>query len=607
MKNIRVTMPDGKSVKITVDDALTDEQIGAEVEAVTADYMAQSQPQEAPNGMQEADQAQAPVKRGETYTERLAQGTDKLQRAAFPRLTDLGRFNAVEGLKDVASLPGRTLMGMLSAYDQGQFKTRAPGEQCQAPKSLSDRVLESAARVESSSNELMPRFLSNVARDPLTAALPVVSRAVPLLTNTVPFLRGASELSRPSMAIREGAQGVAQGVASGYGMGENGSFSPTGAALGAVGVAPGAVKVVADAPAWARVRTPTGVVDDLIRNQFNPSTSLRRAESYMFPATDLEKLAFQSTEFGPPMMRDVRDLQGFGGSLMERMGQIGEKRALGLSADEFSTPIANLDVISAPVVGAQNAGKEVLQLEREAMQDAGRLPFFDLFSKYNAPVRAGGYQDRGAVNDAYDLIASGAVKKESDRILNSYEEAPLFKFGDSIEARDVVKTRSDLLKRAKKLGKYEKQDKKLSDEADAYLQAYDELGNVIKREVPLTSATAPFYEAQKQFAQTFPWEKAASDYLERAWANKRNVDQTLFGRWSLDNLAKAGKSSALKSMPEVVTFDNAFRLYNKAPSEQMAQQLIRSRGSAGTGVKGESVRQIPNTVRIYKSSEKDEK
>ena len=44
VKTIEVTMPDGKLVEIDVNDSLTDEQIGAEVEAVTADYMAQSQP-----------------------------------------------------------------------------------------------------------------------------------------------------------------------------------------------------------------------------------------------------------------------------------------------------------------------------------------------------------------------------------------------------------------------------------------------------------------------------------------------------------------------------------------------------------------------------------
>lgn len=159
MKTIEVTMPDGKLVEIDVNDTLTDGQIDAEVEAVTADYMAQSQPQEATNGMQEADKAQAQAQTPQAGP----------LEALFPRTMASTPFaGPVEFAKagvgtalDIASLPGRALASLPEVAGLYQGDQMGTDEQYNA-------LGQSLAQTRSAQGGLAGMAASAI-RDPLSA------------------------------------------------------------------------------------------------------------------------------------------------------------------------------------------------------------------------------------------------------------------------------------------------------------------------------------------------------------------------------------------------------------------------------------------------------
>ena len=487
----------------------------------------------------------------------LQQGARKV----FPRTTAAtmrgDQFAPWQAIQDVASIPGRAAMGALSAVG-----TEGEG--------LGKRFSESFGRTRAdySKGNIIPSVAEDVVRDPFTPLMLGVSSLIGAGLSKAPSVlrtagkpaleKGLGEMGRGAVGAREAAQVAGEAVAGGF-ANQEGTFNPYGAAFGAAGGAPGAAKLVKDAPAWARVQTPRGVVEDL-RNIIKPTPTMQKANKDALSALTLEEVMFKPSPYGAPLIQGVEDWSTLQDNLLDRLHSIAKKETDALSGPEFSTKVPAEYIFAQPMKAREKIPAKYSQSDRESLEEKFFGPFYDTYSSVVTRPEPGQKGNRDAAAELYNLMLKG--------------DMPNLDFGD-VPLSDAVSARKQLINAAKNRGKFSKADRTLSDEADAYTMSYQQLGDFIRASVPEGPGATAYREAQQDYARLLPWRDVLDQRVVGALGTKQRRDQTELGRIGL-----VGESMGLfKGMPEKVDISNAWKLYESAPAESAKKASLQSGGS----------------------------
>lgn len=505
----------------------------------------------------------------------------------FPRTVDAAKqgdeFAPWQSIQDVASIPGRAVMGVLSALG-------AEGE------GLGDRFAESFGRTGAKYDKgsLIPNVAEDLVRDPFTPLTLGASGLIGAGLSKAPAVlrvagapgleKGIESMGRGAIGAREAAQVTGDAVVSGF-ANPSGEFSPFGAAFGAAGGTPGAGKAVKDAPAWARVQTPRGVVEDL-RNIIKPTPTMQKANKDALTAATLEEVMFKPTGYGAPLIQGVKDWPTLQDRMMDRLHEIAEKETRALAGPEFAAQVPAEFVFSQPLKAREKISPKYSQSDREALEEKFFNPFYDVYSSVFTRPTPGTKGNRDEARGLYELMQNG--------------EMPRTDFG-KVPLSDAVAARKQLINAAKNRGKFSRADKTLSDEADAYTMSYQQLGDFLRSNLPEGPGATAYREAQQDYAKLLPWRDVMDQRLVGALGTKQRRDQTELGRIGL-----LGESTGLfKKMPEKVDIDNAWRIYEKAPIEAAKKAKLQRKGSQGT-TPNKVARTIAQFLRSYKAEDETE-
>lgn len=494
------------------------------------------------------------------------------------RYEETGEISPWQYTQDAFSIPGRTLMGVASAYAK------------EGPE-YGDRFIKSLGRTEAdfSKGNMVPNFAESIIRDPSTPISLGAGRLFGMAASKLPkvleilkhpgWARGIENMTRNANIAREATQIAGESAINAFSNPE-GEFSPAGAVLGAVGATPGAAKVIKDAPAWSRVTSPSGVVEDL-RNIMKPSYTMRAANKDALGADRLEEVIFSPSEYGGPLIEDIKDWNSLQDRIQTRLHDIAKKETDALSGKEFSKAVPADDVIAQAIKARKRIPAKYGQTDREALANELRSPFYDVYSEVVDKTELGKKGDKDAVNKLFDdMFEGGQLEGDYGTVLLS----------------DVVSARKKLINAAKNRGKFSRADKSLSDAADAYTLSYQQLGDYIKSNIPEGPNATSYQKTQRDYAKLLPWRDALDQRITGALGTKQRRDQTELGRLGL-----LGESLGLfKEMPEKVDIDNAWELYKRYGKEFGKRENIKEKGSVGTKT-GDASRIASQIVRLYKS------